>query len=301
LHHTVLTLIGNLTTIITQIMMLSTCCRATTQSSAVFQRNLCVLTWKNHPIIRSVTVRGFTYAHKRTRTILSINNNTPSERNPIVRFFNPWVDLANVTSDHILAVKVDAVTRTFGLVAALFCTLSAAAIAVTPSAILDEEELQHEASQTSNSNLDELGIIEQIQIAYTNHVAGTSLLASWGVSGKRLEDSYKACCAGSFYSSVSAVGLSAVVNAWLACTPLRGTKHFVRYHSLVICMIPGLLAISTGLSGVALFIGLDMSQGAPISYIGLFGTMVGGILIGATTVRGMVCTYRLLTPLVKKL
>ena len=75
---------------------------------------------------------------------------------------------------------------------------------------------------------------------------------------------------------------------------------FVRYNSLVICAIPGFLALSTGLAGTALFIGLDRSTGSPVSYIGLAGTAVGGLLVGSATVRGMVGTYRLLTPLVGK-
>jgi hypothetical protein len=249
-----------------------------------------------------VTVRGFTTQAqaKPKRIVPAINDHKPKERHPMARFFNPWIDLANVTSDHILAVKVDSVTKTFGVVAGLFCTLSAAAITVTPSAV-DVNEVSGEISQETNENREgtEKGIFEHI--VYTNHVAGTSLLASWKVSGKKLSDSYAACCAGSFYSSVCAVGLSAVVNAWLGCTPLRGTKQFVRYHSLVLCAIPGLLALSTGLSGVALFIGLDMSKGTPISYIGLGGTLLGGLLIGTTTVRGLLSTYRLLTPLVKRL
>ena len=75
---------------------------------------------------------------------------------------------------------------------------------------------------------------------------------------------------------------------------------FVRHNSVVICSIPGFLALSTGLAGSALFIGLDRSTGTPVSYIGLLGTAVGGLLIGSATVRGMVGTYRLLTPLVRK-
>jgi hypothetical protein len=251
-------------------------------------------------MVRTVTVRGFTTYVKPKSTVPAIYNHKPKERHPIARFFNPWIDLANVTPDHILAVKVDSVTRTFGVVAGLFCTLSAAALAVTPSA-LDVKEVSKEVSQETKERQErkDKGIFEHI--IYTNHVAGTSLLASWEVSGKKISDSYAACCAGSFYSSVCAVGLSAVVNAWLSCTPLRGMPHFVRYHSLVLCTIPGLLALSTGLSGVALFIGLDMSKGTPISYIGLGGTLLGGLLIGTTTVRGLLSTYRLLTPLVKKL
>jgi hypothetical protein len=58
--------------------------------------------------------------------------------------------------------------------------------------------------------------------------------------------------------------------------------------------------MSTGLSGVALFIGLDRSRGVPVSYIGLVGTLTGGVLMISATLRGMIGTYKLLTPLVNK-
>lgn len=243
---------------------------------------------------------------------------TTTNRSPLVRFLNPWIDMANVTDDDILAFKVESVTRTFGVVAGLMCSLSAAAIVVTPSAAnVDEETNEKEvlsniqqvndsttnATSANDQRQDENTLLESLlkYIVNTDHVAGTSLLVQWGVPPKQLADIYSACCAAAFYNSVCAMGLSAVLNAWLGCTPPGGTKHFVRYHSLVICAIPGLLAVSTGLAGVALFIGLDRSKGTPISYIGLGGTVVGGLFIGTATARGLICTYRLLTPLVKKL
>ena len=245
-------------------------------------------------------------------------SSTPINRSSLARFLNPWIDMADVTDDDILAFKVESVTRTFGVVAALMCSLSAAALAVMPaSAPTEDEDLNDEEALftnmrelSHNNNHDSIRqeeetILESIlqhlmNVMNTNHVAGTSLLVSWGVPAKQLSDIYSACCAASFYSSVCAMGLSAVLNAWLGCTPAGGTKHFVRYHSLVICSIPGFLAISTGLAGVALFIGLDRAKGTPISYIGLGGTLLGGIMIGSATARGMVCTFRLLTPLIKK-
>jgi len=215
-------------------------------------------------------------------------------RSPVLRFLNPWVDLANVTTDNtLLSFKIDSVTRTFGVVAALMSSLSAAALTVTPAADDKGEDKEITISPTTR------GLIEHV--AYTNHVAGTSLLVSWGISARDTHDMYVSCCAGSFYSSVCAMGLSAVINAWLAATPLCGTRYFLYYHSVMICCIPGLLAFSTGLSGVALFIGLDRAKGTPISYIGLGGTFIGGVFMGSATVRGMLSTYRLLTPLVKKL
>lgn len=218
--------------------------------------------------------------------------------------------MANATDDAILAFKVESVTRTFGVVAAVMASLSAASLAVTPSApppqddndeqalLANMKEVSHDASQQQQEVTLLEGILEYI--VYTNHVAGTSLLVSWGVAPKKLADIHSACCAASFCSSITAMGISSALNAWLGCTPPGGTKHFVRYHSLAICSVPALLALSTGLAGIALFIGLDRSKGTPISYIGLGGTIIGGIMVGTTTARGMICTYRLLTPLVKK-
>jgi len=143
----------------------------------------------------------------------------------------------------------------------------------------------------------EKGFIEHV--AYSDHVSGTSLLVSWGVPPPVLHDIYMACCAGSFYSSVGATGICVVLNAWLAATPPGGARIFVKQHSVFICTIPALLGISTELAGMALFIGLDRSKGTPISYISLGETMMGGALIGSAAVRGWVCTYCLLTPLVR--
>jgi len=254
-------------------------------------------------------------------------------RSQLARFFNPWIDLANTsTDDTLLAFKIESVTRTFGVVAALICSLSAAALTVTPSAADDEPQedcSKADDQNDSTSNGAQLSGEKEFecspQTTYTNadhtkllaappnsssrssnsflehhatHVAGTSLLLHHGMSERGTADFYVGCCAASFYSSVSALGLSAVLNAWVAATPVGGARAFLRYHSLAICVIPGLLAVSTGLSGLALAVGLDRSQGTPLSYIGLGGTVLGGLLIGTTTVRGMVCTYRLLTPLV---
>ena len=197
---------------------------------------------------------------------------SPKTRPNVVRFLNPWVDLSNVTDDAVLAQKVDSVTRTFGVVAGLMCSLSAAALAVIPSA--DEEHTRGNNGISSGKNGDDLvkesesksakanenncstGVIKGAMIRRQNtksmyspngqQVSGTSLLATiGGLSSKELADIYAACCAGSFYSSVCAMGLSAVLNAWLACTPAGGTKcecgsrlHFPCNYSwsLIICL-----------------------------------------------------------------
>lgn len=218
-------------------------------------------------------------------------------RPDFVRLFDPWHDLANVLSqDNILSDKVDSVTRTFGVVAALMSSLSAALIAAGGYSSWGEK-MGSDKRNTAKPG-ETVGVAEHI--AATQKVSGTSLLVSWGVPREELHGIYTACCAGSFYSSVTAMGLSAVINAWLAATPPGGVRHFVRSHSLFIVTVPGLLGLSTGLAGVALFIGLDRAKGTPISYIGLGGTTVGGILIGSAWLRGWNCTYRLLTNLLKK-
>jgi hypothetical protein len=248
-----------------------------------------------------------------------------SSRSPILRFLNPWKDLAEVTTDDtMLSFKIESVTRTFGVVAALMCSLSAAAIFVTPfaeeeqgtiSQLVDDDDESSKNStgdesattttttfgkdDNNSNNVASKSILEHV-VACTDHVSGTSLLVSWGIPARATHDLYASCCAASFYSSVSAMGLSAVINAWLAATPLNGTRSFLLYHSWTICLIPGLLAMSTGLSGVALFIGLDRSRGVPVSYIGLVGTLTGGVLMISATLRGMIGTYKLLTPLVNK-
>lgn len=220
------------------------------------------------------------------------------------------------TDDTLLSFKVESVTRTFGVVAALMCSLSAASLVVIPSASMDDDdddEYEREAIATPVATTSDSEIISDMEASPTTtaktttttrsastHVSKSSLLVHWvGLSPKTTHDWYTASCAGAFYSSVCAMGLSAVINAWLAATPVGCTRQFVQYHSWMICSIPGFLAISTGLAGVSLFIGLDRAKGTPISYIGLGGTVLGGVIIGSATVRGMMATYRFLTPLVR--
>ena len=134
----------------------------------------------------------------------------------------------------------------------------------------------------------------------TKHPSQTSLLVSWGIPSHQVDDWYTGACAGAFYGGVGAMGLSAVLNAWLAATPPTFTKAFVQAHSKLIVCIPGLLGISTLMAGTALFLGLDKTKGTPISYIWLAGTVVGGALIGTASLKGWFTTYRFLTMMVKK-
>lgn len=64
--------------------------------------------------------------------------------------------------------------------------------------------------------------------------------------------------------------------------------------------LPALLGVSTSLAGSALFIGLDREHGTPVSYVGLFGTLIGGASLGMVTGRGWIHTYKSLTKAVSK-
>jgi hypothetical protein len=147
--------------------------------------------------------------------------------------------MANVTDDAILAFKVESVTRTFGVVAALMCSLSAAALAVAlapeesilngvvvdnnPTSDTDDESNQvhddnkHPTVSTldfikNNEQQEEeeqeevvLSMLEYILKHTHPQVAGTSLLVQhWGAPPNTLSDIYSACCAASFYTSVCA-------------------------------------------------------------------------------------------------
>ena len=265
---------------------------------------------------RPQTTRSFHHLAKRTRRHHDSEEETAlvsteiPRRAAILRFLDPWYDLAECTKAGILADKVDSVTRTFvfGVVAALMTSLSAALLAVAPEqqqttmttlpceANVDEETTptgKPIQQQSKPSNLFQ-------HIFTTKHPPGTSLLVSWGYSPCLVDDWYTGACAGAFYGGVGAMGLSAVLNAWLAATPPTFVKAFVQAHSKLIVCIPGLLGLSTLMAGSALFLGLDRTKGTPISYIGLAGTGLGGALIGMASFKGWISTYRFLTFLIKK-
>lgn len=79
-----------------------------------------------------------------------------------------------------------------------------------------------------------------------------------------------------------------------------GIRNFVRLHSWFIVSMPALLGLSTSLAGTALFIGIDREHGTPVSYVGLGGSLLGGVVLGMVTGRGWLCTYRSVTKVVLK-
>jgi len=253
------------------------------------------------------------------------------------RFFNPWRTLAELCpSEEMLSDKVENTTRTFGIVAALMGSLAAALLTLNPydgydanrepvandnsTNEKDSYEFQNGLSRINkNKNGNQLTYDNQPppfspllikrrntspnfieHVTFTHHVSGTSLLVSWGIPESKLDDIYTACCAGSFYAGVGTTVLSSVINAWLAATPPGGVRTFVRMHSWFIVAMPAMLGISTGLAGGALFIGLDRTHGTPVSYIGLAGTTLGGLMLAFVTGRGWLCTYRSLTQMVMR-
>ncbi|KAL9183297.1 hypothetical protein ACHAXT_005084 [Thalassiosira profunda] len=244
------------------------------------------------------------------------------------RFFNPWRELATVVpSEDVLSDKVESTTRTFGIVAALMGSLAACLLTFNRydgyDAVRDGPEQRKEtesnadgsgendeSNDSSSNDNSQLPLAPSLSrrptrnfvehVTYTHHVAGTSLLVSWGVDEARLDDLYTAACAGSFYTGVLTTVLSSVINAWLAATPPGGVRSFVRLHSWYIVSLPALLGISTSLAGAALFIALDREHGTPVSYVGLGGSVVGGAAVATVLGCGWLHNYRALTAAVAR-
>lgn len=155
------------------------------------------------------------------------------------RFLNPWNDLSRILpTEDILYDRVESTSRTFGIVAALMGSLSAALLTmntydgydtgrvemkrlrtdnrgrledgrVTILPRREEDSRDNSSSATNIRRRDTLGFIEHV--TFTHHVSGTSLLVSWGLEEDQLEDFYTACCAGSFYSGVLTTVISSVL------------------------------------------------------------------------------------------
>jgi hypothetical protein len=161
-------------------------------------------------------------------TTTNIPPNTPFSPH---RFLNPWYDLSRILpTEDILYDRVESTSRTFGIVAALMGSLSAALLTMNScdgynfdagKAAMEHQQRRRRTYNRDNleepysprtANIrrrDTLGFIEHV--TFTHHVSGTSLLVSWGVGEERLDDFYTACCAGSFYSGVLTTVISSVL------------------------------------------------------------------------------------------
>lgn len=267
-----------------------------------------------------------------SKSYATVKNPYPLKPRPeFLRYMDPWYDLATLCQrqEDLLTDKVDSATRIYGVVAALMCSLSAALLAIDFPTVCNEDHSGdgHSLPHTHHSNALQGALVRsrtrrddnnaQTQqetpvlrrrnsfiehvIDYENHAAGTSLLVSWGVPPSSLQNSYAGCCALSFYASLTATGLSGILNAWLAATPPGGISAFVKSNSKIIVLIPACLGISTVSCGTALFLGLDRSKGTPMSYFGLGGTLMGCGLMSVATIRGWNTTHRLIRKLAQKL
>ncbi|VEU42158.1 unnamed protein product [Pseudo-nitzschia multistriata] len=243
-------------------------------------------------------------------------------RPEFMRYLDPWYDLATLCQkqEDLLTDKLDSVTRMYGVLATLMCSLSAALLAVDFPSIPEntqEEEDQYYYHRSNSRQINGLkppefvppavgplrrrsSFIEHVVLEYPNHAAGTSLLVSWGVPPQRLHDAYAGSCALSFYTSLTATGLAGILNAWLSATPPGGVSTFCMRFSKFVALVPALLGASTLSTGTALFVGLDRSKGTPVSYFGLGGIISGYALLCVAALRGWNVTYRLIRRLAQK-
>eukprot|EP00956_Cyclotella_meneghiniana_P043972 scaffold296297_cov70-Cyclotella_meneghiniana.AAC.1 len=208
-----------------------------------------------HNNIRKISIGWGGGSKSRRRRILArssgrlARNRLRRDNTPIVatqtsfslsRFLNPWNDLSRILpSEDVLYERVESTTRTFGIVAALMGSLSAALLTMNTYDGYDTGRVQvkrrtnrsgeqndNPYSPLSLKRRDTMSFVEHV--TFTHHVSGTSLLVSWE------------CMDGG--------------------------------HS---CAMPALLGLSTTLAGTALFIGIDREHGTPVSYIGLAGSVLG--------------------------
>ena len=206
-------------------------------------------------------------------------------RSVLAQHVNPWPGLASCTGGEELARRVETYATTFGIVSALMCGLSAAALAATP--VRSEEPGQRQQVQCTGAEEQEGRARAQAAVPHAR-----SLLIGCGVPPALLEDLYIGACASSFYSGMCGLGLSTVALAWNAVTPAQGAAAFVVRHSRMLVGIPFFTAASVGLSGAAMFVGVDLARGRPLSYIGLGGTAAAGLMVFGATGRGMQGAHR---------
>ena len=194
-------------------------------------------------------------------------------RNPILRFFNPWVDVAHnmAKENRRLGTEVATYTETWGLVSVLLCGLSVTALVGMPS----ENKNGENYSGTSRS----------------------SLLVSWGLlsSLEQQHDAYIGSFASAFFTSASSLGVSTVLNVLASVTPNSHMRAFIIRHSWQLCAIPFVTAISGGFVGLALAIGIDLTNSPNVARIALGGFALTTLLVSSAAIHGQVGLYRALS------
>ena len=180
-------------------------------------------------------------------------------RIPILRFFNPWVDVAHnmAKENRHLGAKVATYTETWGLVSVLLCGLSVTALVGMPS----ENKNGEDDSGSSRR----------------------SLLVSWGLlsSLEQQHDAYIGSFASAFFASASSLGVSTVLNVLASVTPNSHMRAFIIRHSWQLCAIPFVTAISGGFVGLALAIGIDLTNSPNVARIALGGFVLTTLLVSS--------------------
>ena len=197
------------------------------------------------------------------------------QRSVFVQHINPWPGLAACLGPgEALAVRIREYSSTYTIVSALICAVSAAALVEAPSS-------KPEDSDAAAARGEKIG-----------NKPERSLLVASGVPRSSLADLYAGACASALYAGICSLGLSCVACAWHAMTPPCGVASFARRNSVMLCVIPGLTAVSATAIGAAMYIHIDATRGRPLSHIGLAGTGLATAMVLGGTVRGMRGAHR---------
>jgi len=199
----------------------------------------------------------------------------PYERKAVLRFLNPWVDVAHMAKqDACLGTEVATYTETWGLVSVLLCGLSVTALAGMPC---ENNKIEKQEDNVAAKK--------------------STVLMSWGLlsSHEQQHDCYIAACMSAFFGSASSLGLTTVLNVLASVTPNPYMRIFVVRHSWQLCAIPFLTAVSGGFVGMALAIGIDLTNNQHVARITLGGFALTTLLVSSAAIHGQLGLYRALS------
>lgn len=194
-----------------------------------------------------------------------------SQRSNAARFLNPWVDLAVITPAEELGPKAILFSQSWAIVSVLLCGVSSASIMGTPHCLDDDKSREKPV-------LDQYGIMSE----------------------EHLHDAYVLACATSFYASGCALGLCMVSTCLTMVTPVSSMSSLVASHSLVLSTFPFLNALSGGLQGVAVAIGLDMTQSSYVAKMAYGAATLTACIISAVALSGQLAMYRAISSIVAR-
>ncbi|CAB9515131.1 expressed unknown protein [Seminavis robusta] len=203
---------------------------------------------------------------------------------------NPFNLLAASTENVELSSRLRAFSNNFGIIGALWCTLSISALSVAPI-----DDVYKDTERIENISPESTAVL--VHRRTTKLVVPTPkpppdgrrrkpvLVKYFGMSEHLLEDIYMASWSASFFASAIGLGLSTVVSGIVASTAPAYVKIFVRRHSDILLAIPMCQALSSGCAGIGLSVGLDEARGEPVSFIGFAGTIGGAAVVGNATFK----------------